>query len=156
MVRLGSSAIANIAIVCGCHLTQISPMDIPSSPAWISQEHMNFIATAASPVVPSAKLAGSSMAAQGRDAFCTSRTRIWHPHNVSQLSFDVPERWPRDSSLSCGGYEQQPLTSLDALESWITGLYSSFLLPLFHGSFFIPSCKLPCGQAVFLHGTRHI
>lgn len=113
-------------------------MDIPSCPAWISQRHMSsFTATIPSPVAPSAKLAGSSMATQSRGAFCASGARIWHPHNATQLSFPVPERWPRDSSLSSGGYEQQPLTSLDSLESWITSLHHSFLLPLFNSSFFL-------------------
>lgn len=35
-------------------------------------------------------------------ASCTSRARIWHPHNATLFSFHVPERWPRGSSLSCG------------------------------------------------------
>lgn len=142
--RTASLATANIVAVSGCYLTQISPMDIPSCPAWISQRHLNsFSGTAASPAVPSAKLTGRSMATESRGASCTSGARIRHPHNATQLSCHVPERWPRDSSLSFGGYEQRPLTSLDSLGSWITALHSFFPLPYFTAPFLSLLANLP-------------
>lgn len=112
-----------------CHLTQISPMDIPSCPAWISQRHRN------------------SFTAELHHQWCLLQSWLEAPwlHRVEvppalleqgygiptmQLSFHFMfQRGGQETSSWAGGYEQQPLTSLDSLESWITGLHSSFLLP---------------------------
>lgn len=156
--RIAHLAIANIAVVGGCNLTQISPTDIPSPPAWVAQ---------ATPTPPLPQLhrwqclEQSWLVAQWLHSMEVPPASQEERYGVPAMQFsfhfclgacfvEVAMR------QQFGLWRLWTATTIDLtglvgdVDSWSAQLLP---VPFFSQLPFIPSCKHPSGEAIFLPGA---